>query len=153
MIFGSEKRPTHSVPKTPLARWTDVAPTGSSILILSNPMTDTTTSTPAIAPMTTDEATLTYAHGAVIATSPARQPLSVMPRSGFPSKSHAVTVAVSVATAPAVFVTTATSAMKPGSAAIVLPGLNPNHPSQSRSEEHTSELQSPDHLGCSLMLH
>jgi len=40
----------------------------------------------------------------VMATKPAKQPLSVMPMSGLPSKSQHVAVAVSVAAAAAMFV-------------------------------------------------
>ena len=63
-----------------------------------------------------------------MATRPARQPLSVMPISGLPSKSQQVSVAVSVAAAAAMLVVTAISAMATGSTPIVLPGLNPNQP-------------------------
>src|SRR5688500_6409072 len=102
MRSGVANRPTHSVPNTPLTRCTDVAPTGSSILILSNPSTASTTSTPATAPMPTETAGVTNAQGAVIATRPARQPLIVMPMSGLPSTSQQVSVAVLVAAAAAV---------------------------------------------------
>ncbi len=82
-------------------------------------------------PMTSEEPTLTKAHGAVMATRPARQPLMVMPRSGLPSHSHDSMVALMVAAAAAVLVVTATWAMATGSAAMVDPGLNPNQPNQS----------------------
>ena len=97
-----------SVPKIPLTRCTDVAPTGSSIPIRSNVNTASTTTTPAILPMITELQTETNAQAAVIATKPARQPFSVIPKSGFPNRIHAVAVAVIVANAAAVFVVTAT---------------------------------------------
>src|SRR5262245_19926204 len=100
----------------------------------SNPITARTTSTPAMEPIKSDAPTVTNAHGAVIATRPARQPLSVIPRSGLPSKSQQVSVAVSVAAAAAVFVVTAISAIALGSAAIVLPGLKPNQPNHSTKQ-------------------
>src|SRR5688572_9131231 len=123
-----ENRPTQIVPNTPLTRCTDVAPTGSSILILSKNMTANTTRTPAIEPMITEEPTVTNAQGAVMATRPARQPFSVMPRSGLPIMIQHVAVAVSVANAAAVFVVMAISPMATASRPIVLPGLNPNQP-------------------------
>ncbi len=43
-----------------------------------------TTRTPAMPPMSTAETLLTNAHGAVIATSPASKPLTIMPGSGLP---------------------------------------------------------------------
>ena len=66
----------------------------------------------------------------MIATRPARQPFKVIPRSGFPRSIQAVTVAVIVANAAAVFVVTATCEITFGITAIVLPGLNPNQPNQ-----------------------
>ena len=84
--------------------------------------------------MMTAWAGVTKAQGAVIATRPARQPLSVMPRSGLPSEIQQAAVAVSVAAAAARLVVSATSAtaLYPISLAmpIVLPGLNPNQPNQ-----------------------
>src|SRR5947208_6147830 len=38
------------------------------------------------------------------------------------------------------------------SAARALPACPPRHAARPRSEEHTSELQSPDHLVCRLLL-
>jgi hypothetical protein len=43
--------PTASVPQIPHTKCTEIAPTGSSIRILSKNMTDNTTNTPAINPM------------------------------------------------------------------------------------------------------
>ncbi len=72
--------------------------------------------------------TLTKAQGAVIATRPARQPLRVMERSGLPRIHQATSVALKVAAAAAVLVVMAIRAMAFQSAAMVLPGLNPNQP-------------------------
>ena len=44
-------RPIHRVPNTPQHRWTEVAPTGSSIFARSKNTTANTTITPAMAPM------------------------------------------------------------------------------------------------------
>ena len=52
-------RPIHRVPNTPQHRWTEVAPTGSSTWMRSKNSTAKTTSTPARAPMSREEATLT----------------------------------------------------------------------------------------------
>ena len=48
----SPKIPTARVPHIPHTRCTEIAPTGSSILILSMVITEKTTITPAIAPIT-----------------------------------------------------------------------------------------------------
>ena len=47
-----------------------------------------TTSTPATTPMRTADALVTKAQGAVIATSPASIPLTIMPGSGLPKRIH-----------------------------------------------------------------
>ena len=47
------------------------------------------TRTPAMAPMITAEAGVTNAQGAVMATRPARQPLTVKLKSGLPRRSQA----------------------------------------------------------------
>src|SRR3989338_6356715 len=84
---------------------------------------------PAIKPMMSDEPTLTNAQGAVMATSPARQPFKVIPKSVFPNKTHDATVALNIAAAAAVLVVMQICDIAFGSAAIVEPGLNPNQPS------------------------
>src|SRR3989338_2597522 len=127
--WDSANNPTANVPHTPLTRCTANAPTGSSIFTLSNPMTASTTITPAISPMMAALMALTNAQGAGVATSPARQPLMVMPRSGLPSNIVETMVAESMAAAAAVLVVTQMRAIASGSAAMVEPGLNPNHPS------------------------
>ncbi len=128
---GSANRPTAMVPNTPLTRWTAVAPTGSSIRIWSKKKT---ASDHQDAGDDADDerswSTLTKAQAAVIATRPARQPLRVMPRSGFPRSSQAVIMALMVPAAAAMLVVMATWAMEAPSAAIVEPGLNPNQPNQ-----------------------
>src|SRR3990172_12366223 len=86
--------------------------------------------TPAIRPMMAEDVTLTNAQGAVIATSPARAPLTVMLKSGLPSMIQAINVELIIAMQQARLVVIAMWAIARGSAAIVLPGLNPNHPNQ-----------------------
>ena len=66
-----------------------------------------------------------------MATSPARQPLTVKLKSGLPSRSHAYNVADTVPPAAARLVVSAMRAMASASAAMVEPGLKPNQPSQS----------------------
>ena len=91
----------------------------------------TTTKKPAIRPIMSELGMLTNAQGAVIATSPAKAPLRIIDRSGLPSSIHAVIEAEIAAAAAAVLVATAIRPIAPASAAIVLPGLNPNQPNHS----------------------
>src|SRR5688572_7344531 len=121
---GEANSPTQIVPNTPPTRWTESAPTGSSTLNLSQQRTDSTTRPPATAPMIAAAPTLTTAHGAVIATNPARQPLRIMLKSGLPRTSQATAVAATAPNAAAVLVVTA---MWPICvlAVIVDPGLKP----------------------------
>src|SRR3989338_2949584 len=129
LIAASEKRPTAKVPQIPFTKCTERAPTGSSILILSKDRTEKTTKTPAIAPIVIELKGLTKAQGAVIATRPAKAPLIVMDKSGFPIKSHREKLTFRPPAAAAILVVTAIWGMAPGSAAMVLPGLKPNQPS------------------------
>ena len=92
--------------------------------------------------------TVTKAHGAVIATSPARQPLTDMPRSGFPSHSQLSAVAERSAMNAAVFVVMKTCAIAFGSEAIVDPGLNPNQPSHSTKQPMTPDVMLCAGIGC-----
>ena len=79
--------PTHSTPKVPHTPWTEMAPTGSSILNrFSMTSTDSITKTPAIRPMTADHPGRVKAQGAVMATSPASMPLAIIPGSGLPPR-------------------------------------------------------------------
>src|SRR3989338_4281455 len=64
-----------------------------------------------------------------MATRPARQPFSVMPRSGLPIRIHDITVALKIAAMAALLVVPQMRAMSSKAAAIVLPGLTPNQPS------------------------
>src|SRR5690606_23137339 len=77
-----EKMPTAKVPQMPHTRWTEVAPTGSSILILSNMMTEATTNMPAAKPMMTELMGVTTSAPAVMPTRPASTPFNVIERSG-----------------------------------------------------------------------
>src|SRR5688572_33437130 len=81
-----------------------------------------------MSPMMSELGMLTNAQPAVMATNPANAPLRIIDRSGLPSSIHAVSEAEIAAAAPAVFVATAIRPIAPASAAIVLPGLNPNQP-------------------------
>src|SRR5919106_5216849 len=83
-----------------------------------------------MAPMMSELLTLTKAHGAVMATRPARAPLMIIVKSGLPISHHAAKVAVNAAADAAVFVVTAMRAISAKEAAMVLPGLNPNQPNQ-----------------------
>src|SRR3989338_8697171 len=65
-----------------------------------------------------------------MATRPAKHPFNVMPRSGFPIRIHEVIVALKIAATAALLVVTQIRAMSFTTAAMVLPGLNPNQPSQ-----------------------
>ena len=67
------------------------------------------------------------------ATRPARVPFSIMLRSGLPRAIQAVAVAVRHPAAAAMLVLSATAVMPATSAAMVLPGLKPNQPSQRMS--------------------
>src|SRR3989338_3645510 len=135
VVFGltqsSAKRPTKIVPRIPQTRWTEVAPTGSSTPTLSKQITAGTTTAPAMSPMIAALDTLTNAQGAVTATKPAKQPLIVMPKSGFLRRNVDIAVAARRPVQAAMLVVRQICAIRRGSAAIVLPGLNPNHPSQS----------------------
>ena len=72
------------VPKAPQTPCTEMAPTGSSILsTLSKNETENTSKTPARKPTTIAPAGLITFVPAVIATSPARAPLSVKLNRGF----------------------------------------------------------------------
>src|SRR4051812_8181361 len=93
-----------------------------------------------MAPMISEHSTLTNAQGAVIATSPASVPLTIMDRSGLPSSNQAVIVEVKVAMTAAMFVVTAMWPMETGSSAIVLPGLKPNQPNQRTSAPIQTEV-------------
>ena len=73
------------VPQTPFAKWTETAPTGSSIFaVLSKNSTLSTTRMPATKPMMKAPKGETVSQPAVMATRPAREPLSVMETSGLP---------------------------------------------------------------------
>src|SRR5687767_9555049 len=133
--------PTHSVPNTPLNRWTGTAPTGSSIFNMSSSFTANTTRMPARSPMTSDAWTVTYAQGAVIATSPASTPLTDMLRSGLPSHIQFNAVAESNPMNAAVLVVMKMCAIALASTAIVEPGLNPNHPSHSTKQPMTPDVK------------
>src|SRR3989304_4143513 len=140
MMESWANRPINSVARIPHTRGAGVAPAGSSIFPLSNIRTAETTTPPAIKPMITELPTLTKAQGAVIATSPASAPFRVSERSGFPSVNQAARVALKAAAAAALLVVTAIRAMSAQEAAMVLPGLKPNHPNQSTKQPIVADV-------------
>ncbi len=86
-----ENNPSDNVPQAPHTPWTEIAPTGSSILrYLSIATTENTTKIPATNPMASDAPTVTQAQGHVIATKPAKAPLSAMVASHLPNIARAV---------------------------------------------------------------
>ncbi len=122
------KIPAARVPQAPQTPCTEMAPTGSSIRILSKNSTEKTTSTPAMAPMMMALPGVTLAHRLVMATSPARAPLRLMPISGLPNLIQEANMARMQPAAAARLVLTKIMAMSL-LAAVVEPGLNPNQPS------------------------
>src|SRR5829696_90957 len=86
------------------------------------------TSTPAMTPMTADQAGLVKAHGAVMATRPASMPLTIMPGSGLPVRTIIANIAATAPKAPAIAVFAATTANWTSVAASVDAALNPNQP-------------------------
>src|SRR5664280_785208 len=106
-----------------------MAPTESSMPILSKKKTASTTRTPATAPRMEEPPALTNAQGQVIATNPASMPLHIMDGSGFLVRNHHIQrVEASAPVAEASMVLTATTAMRRSVAARDEPGLNPNQP-------------------------
>ncbi len=126
---SSAKRPRAIVPIAPQTPWTEMAPTGSSTRTRSKKRIEPTTSRPAARPIRAADHGATNAHGAVIATRPARTPLSVMLMSAFLNNAHDSTIAPTAPQTAARLVVRAMWAMS-GVAAMVEPGLNPNQPSQ-----------------------
>ncbi len=123
--------PIARVPQIPFNPCTGTAPTGSSILNLSNITTPNTTITPATAPIIIAAHGSTNAHGAVIATRPASAPFIAIDKSGFPNIRHTVIIAKIPPRAAAKLVFMATLAIRsPFPTPKVDPGLKPNHPNQ-----------------------
>ena len=72
-------------------------------------------------------------------TRPAKQPLTVMPRSGLPTTSQEVTVEVSTAAMAAVLVVTRMCMTSAGCWKLMVePGLNPNQPSHRTNRPMTA---------------
>jgi hypothetical protein len=86
------------------------------------------TITPAMLPMTADQAGLVKAQGAVMATSPASMPLTIMPGSGLPVFHIMVNIATVAPKAAAMAVLAATTANCTSVAAKVDAALKPNQP-------------------------
>ncbi len=124
--------PTASVPQMPQTRCTEIAPTGSSSLARSSAMTDTTTIAPATNPTKIAQWIGITSAPAVMPTSPASAPLSVMDRSGVRWTICAVNIAPSTPAHAASMVVMNTYETAPGSPESTDPPLNPNQPNQSK---------------------
>src|SRR5262245_60871927 len=117
------KIPTEMTPHRPLIPWTEIAPTGSSIPARSQNQTLITTTTPAIAPITTAAQLSTNAHGAVIATRPANMPLQSIDGSGFIPWACKKTIVAKAPATPASIVLTTTTLIRRSVPDSVEPGL------------------------------
>jgi hypothetical protein len=102
--------PVASVPQTPASPCTETAPIGSSMRIRSTASTPSTAIVPATAPITIAAHGATNPAAAVIATSAAITPFSIIERSGFLITIHDVITAPSAPAAAATFVVSATYA-------------------------------------------
>src|SRR5690606_28353483 len=91
-------------------------------------------------PIRTELAKDTPSQGAVMDTSPASVPFRIMVRSGFPIISHEVAVERRQPEAAAMKVLTSMREMASGSAAMVLPGLKPNHPNHKMNVPRVARL-------------
>src|SRR3989442_16002812 len=99
-------------PQAPFTPCTEMAPTGSSIRLLSQKYTDSTTRTPATKPIMQAPMESTNAQGAVMATRPASIPLQIIVGSGFLVLNHHMYRQVAIApVAEANIVLVATTAM------------------------------------------
>src|SRR3954452_17328505 len=123
------KMPTNSTPRVPHTPCTDMAPTGSSTLSRrSMKYTASTTTHPAMMPMTMAAQGSTKAHGAVMATRPASMPLAIMAGSGLPERNITQNMQATEPKAPAMAVFTATVANCGSELANVDAALKPNQP-------------------------
>src|SRR6188768_3973744 len=128
-----EKMPTASVPQTPHTKCTDVAPTGSSSFSLSRSTTALTASVPASSPTRIALDGMMTSAPALMATKPARIPLSISDNSGFRLMKLYANMAPAPPAAPAKQVFTRTNEVRAGSADSTEPPLNPNQPSHKTS--------------------
>ena len=133
MLYSELKIPTASVPQIPHTRWTERAPTGSSIFALSKAITEITTMIPAIRPMIIELSTETTSAPAVIPTKPASEPLRAIERSGFLVTIQEVRIAPIIPAAAAIQVVTRTKETPSASADSTEPPLNPNQPNHRRN--------------------
>src|SRR5215470_9022273 len=111
---------------------TATAPIGSSIPIRSTAITPTTAMNPETSPITIAAQGATNPDAAVIATSAARTPFSIIDTSGFLITIHDVRIPPSAPAAAARLVVSATypkyPILLPVTTASVEPGLKPNQP-------------------------
>ena len=123
---------TAKIPQIPHTPCTEMAPTGSSILILSNATIEATTIAPPIAPMTTERPGAGLRGSAVIETRPASAPFNAMVRSDLPNANRAAIKAATKPPAAAMLVLTKTRATAFASSIFDSfssdPPLNPNQP-------------------------
>src|SRR5262249_24047243 len=124
----SAKMPNASTPNEPHTTCTEIAPHGSSTCMRSQNDTLTTTSQPAIAPITTAAQGATNAHDAVMATSPGSMPLHDIDTSGLPYLWFVTAIAITNPIDAASNVLTAPMPMRESSADKVEPGLKPIQP-------------------------
>ena len=106
--LGTAKKPSASVPQIPDMPCAAIAPTGSSIPTRSTRSDPSTTMMPETKPITIAAQGATKAHAAVIATSAAIAPFSIIERSGFLTTIQDVMTAPSTPAAAARFVFSAT---------------------------------------------
>ena len=123
---------THINPRNPATPCTEIAPTGSSILMRSKPTIENITTAPATKPMTPAINSDGDNGSAVMATKPARIPLSTIVRSALPQIILHTIRAEIAPQAAAVLVLTNTLATELAFAASESincePPLKPNHP-------------------------
>ena len=128
--------PTAIVPQMPATPWAGIAPTGSSSFSRSSSRIAYVTSTPPMAPTRIAQMPLITCGPAVIETSPAMTPLSVIEKSGFLKIAQLTKSAAPAPPTAARFVFRTTSATACASAIELNtscePPLKPNQPIQSR---------------------
>ena len=130
-VADSVNSPTANVPQIPATKWTESAPTGSSILNLSNIGTASTTINPPTIP-TPNAYNIPASGAAVTDTRPAKAPFNTIVKSTFLYKNWVNNAAITAPAAAAILVLATTIAIPVISSldpnANWEPPLNPNHP-------------------------